>query len=438
MWKHDYLRYMACALVLVSLMGVLPAAAAETGRIAFMSTRDGTWAVYAMNPDASATARLTFGDDRDCERHGRRTVRESAFVSDRDGTAPEIYVMNADGSGADPSDRERGMGRDTGMVSRRRPDRVCVRSRRRWRHLCHERRWNRPDQPDRRRRLGSEIEPAWSPDGSRIAFTSDRDGDAEVFVMNADGTHQAQLTENDEWDGAAAWSPDGSRIAFKSDRDGNDEVYVMNADGAGQTRLTVNPGTDSAPAWSPDGTRIAFESDRDENVDLYVMNADGSGQARLTTDAAYRRDARVVGVTAVEPSPPAVSGVTVPSGPVAVRGPVSATATITDAGNAGRRTAIWAWGDGVTSTGTVAGASVAGTHAYSSVGVYRVTVTVTDNGGGSGTATAPAFVVAYDPSSKYVSGGGWIASPAGAYLADPALTGPAAFGFTAKDLDRFR
>ncbi len=61
-----------------------------------------------------------------------------------------------------------------------------------------------------------------------------------------------------------------------------------------------------------------------------------------------------------------------------------------------------------------------------------MTVTVTDDGGGSGTATAPAFVVAYDPSSKYVSGGGWIASPAGAYLADPALTGPAAFGFTAK------
>ncbi len=66
MW-NNYLRYVACALVLVSLMGVLPAAAAETGRIAFMSTRDGTWAVYAMNPDASATARLTFGDDRDCE-----------------------------------------------------------------------------------------------------------------------------------------------------------------------------------------------------------------------------------------------------------------------------------------------------------------------------------------------------------------------------------
>ncbi len=89
---------MAFALLLFGLLGVLPAAA-ETGRIAFMSTRDGTWAVYAMSQDASARTRLTFGDDRDCAPAWSPDGARIAFVSYRDGSAPEIYAMSADGSG---------------------------------------------------------------------------------------------------------------------------------------------------------------------------------------------------------------------------------------------------------------------------------------------------------------------------------------------------
>ena len=129
-------------------------------------------------------------------------------------------------------------------------------------------------------------DPASSPDGSQIAFTSDRDGNPQIYMMNADGSGQTRLTNNTAYDERPAWSPHGSRIAFTSSRDGNDEIYAMNADGSGQTRLTNNSSPDFDPAWSPDGSKIAFESDRDGNMEVYVMNADGSGQTRLTNNPA--------------------------------------------------------------------------------------------------------------------------------------------------------
>ena len=128
--------------------------------------------------------------------------------------------------------------------------------------------------------------PVWSPDGRRIAFDSKRDGNWEVYVMNADGTGVTRLTFNDAVDGSPSWSPDGRRIAFDSKRDGNLEIYVMNADGSGVTRLTHNPADDGYPSWSPDGRRIAFDSKRDGNREIYVMNADRSGVTRLTYNGA--------------------------------------------------------------------------------------------------------------------------------------------------------
>ena len=125
-----------------------------------------------------------------------------------------------------------------------------------------------------------------SPDGDvvsasgRIAFYSDRDGDREIYVMNADGSGLEQLTDNDSSDRFPAWSPDGGRIMFVSDRDNNVEmydIYVMNADGSGVEQLTDGC-SNSSPAWSPDGDRIAYVS----RGDIYVMDADGSGVVQLT------------------------------------------------------------------------------------------------------------------------------------------------------------
>ena len=131
--------------------------------------------------------------------------------------------------------------------------------------------------------LGPASDPAWSPDGQMIAFVRLNPGLGEpIYVVRADGSRLRNLTPKPVGDYAdPAWSPDGRKIAFVNDRDGNSEVYVMNANGNGQRNLTRNPAFDADPAWSPDGRKIAFVSNRDGNYGVYVMNADGSGQRRL-------------------------------------------------------------------------------------------------------------------------------------------------------------
>ena len=115
----------------------------------------------------------------------------------------------------------------------------------------------------------------------QIVFTSNRDGNDEIYVMNPDGSGQTRLTNNPTIDWNPSWSPDGTKIVFISDRDrshGDFQIYVMNADGSGVVRLTNNPGWDVEPSWSPDGTKIVFSR---EGV-IHVMNADGTGVTELT------------------------------------------------------------------------------------------------------------------------------------------------------------
>ena len=124
--------------------------------------------------------------------------------------------------------------------------------------------------------------PAWSPDGTQIAFTSDRTFDVEIFVMDADGGNVQQLTDNSGEDWQPDWSPDGQRIAFASQVSGDFEISVMDADGGNVQQLTASPGHDWGPVWSPDGQRIAFASDRTGNFEVYVMDADGGNVQQLT------------------------------------------------------------------------------------------------------------------------------------------------------------
>jgi TolB protein len=144
-----------------------------------------------------------------------------------------------------------------------------------------------PDGSGQQRLTSFGADPAWSPDGARIAFVSNG-----LYVMNADGSNQTQIVADQGDISGPAWSPDGARIVFAADRGvGDHAIHVVNVDGLGLQQLTSVAVTDAvdeiAPAWSPDGARIAFvryvNGYGKSPVDIYTMNADGSGEQQITT-----------------------------------------------------------------------------------------------------------------------------------------------------------
>ncbi len=136
-------------------------------------------------------------------------------------------------------------------------------------------------------------QPALPGKNGKIAFSSNRDGDFDVWTVDASGLYPLQLTNAPGFDGQPAYSPNGTKIAFQSSRDfpttqtgtGIFELYVMNADGTNPVRLTSNSAADFEPVWSPEGQKLAFYSDRDGDFEIYVMNADGTNVVQLTSNA---------------------------------------------------------------------------------------------------------------------------------------------------------
>jgi Tol biopolymer transport system component len=130
---------------------------------------------------------------------------------------------------------------------------------------------------------GDDRAPVYSPDGTRILFDSTRDGNTEIYVMNADGSVERRLTNDAGEDWGASWSPDGTLVSFNSNRSGDMEIYVMHADGSSVTQVTSDRSTYTSPTWSPDGSRIAYTArPGDDPGQIWSVNVDGSDPQNLS------------------------------------------------------------------------------------------------------------------------------------------------------------
>lgn len=269
--------------------------------IVFASPRDGDSELYAIRPDGSDLRRLTSNRTEDFFPVLSPDGTKIAFVSSRDGD-DDIYVMNRDGSRLRQLTRN-SLTKDGAPIQDEAPSwspdgkRIAFASNRLGQFELYVMAASGTG-VRRLTRTGAQVTdtiPAWSPDGKLIAFASDRVSpfNTEIYVIRPDRTGLKRLTFTGGSDGEfgddsmPAWSRDGSRIAFVSNRDQQNEIYVMAADGSGQRRVLSRPGTDDLlPRFSPDGTRLVFWSTAFEvEPALFTTGVDGSDPRRLEEGA---------------------------------------------------------------------------------------------------------------------------------------------------------
>ena len=261
------LRWTAVLLVAAATLGACGSSSENAGSghnlISFAGNQDGDWDLYVADLEDGLIRRLTNNNAYDTgvvwSPAGNRYVLVTEYLA---GEIQELEVAGEDGS-MESVRQEVTQDRELVLIE---PDGTPV--------------WLTDNG-------FSDQNPAWSPDGSQIAFVSDRTGhwDFEIHVMDADGSNVRQLTTSPGDDWQPSWSPDGKQIVFASVRDGNWEIYVMDTDGSNVRRLTSRPGMDWTPEWSPDGKQIAFASKETDLWQIYVMNADGSSVEQLTDDS---------------------------------------------------------------------------------------------------------------------------------------------------------
>jgi Tol biopolymer transport system component len=262
--------------------------------ILFVSNRDGNDEIYAMNEDGTNIVRLTYNTVPDGRASWSANGQLIAFASGQPGSR-DIYVMNANGHGLRNITNTPNADEDWPEWSPK-SNKVIFSSNRDGNHEIYLTDLDQEEVVRLTFRSQDDKWPSFSPDGEKIAFQSNLGGTAgtDVFTMDVDGSNVTQLTFANALDQMPTWSPDGSQIAFLSSRDGNPEVYVMNADGTNQTRLTNTPAIDARPCWSRETGKIVFTSGRDFSLpstnpkfEIYIMNSDGTGATRLTNNNVY-------------------------------------------------------------------------------------------------------------------------------------------------------
>ena len=311
MQRRDTFAHLILAIVVVVGLTLLMVVVDAQAKIVFSSDRDGNWEIYVMDADGGNQRRLTNNPGRDRSPSWSPDGKRIVFVSNKDGhvrndrPTAEIYVMDADGGNqrnlTNNPDRDISPswspdGKRIAFVS----DRAVDGGEAVHNYEIYVMDADGGNLQRLTNNLTEDEYPSWSPDGKRIAFSARRDGHFEnelgityeIYVMDTDGENEQRLTENRNNDWNPSWSPDGKRIAFMSDRKGDAvsfDIYIMNADGGNQQKLTNNRGWDGSPSWSPDGKRIAFMSYRDRNrvghnTEIYVMDADGGNLQNLTNN----------------------------------------------------------------------------------------------------------------------------------------------------------
>lgn len=314
--------------VVLAIGAAAPAQAAfpgTNGRISFSSEGD----IWSASPDGSGLRNLTQTPDAD--------EAQSVFSPDgsriayrrrpAEGAAYQLYVMTADG-GAQTRVSHSTVNETQPAFT---PDGARLIYRRTVVGDPAGEVWSvRLDGTDARQLVDTpgfdERYPVSSPDGTRLAFTSNRDGQYELYVSAADGSAPVRLTTDPGYDSAPTWSPDGRRFAFERgdelDADTTKDIWTMAADGSGQTRLTPDDAfVDEGPAFSPDGEQIAFTSSRDGNYEPYRMNADGSGAAPVVVRPATKEESLDWQPVPASPPPPPSCFCQVPAPPPVVTPP---------------------------------------------------------------------------------------------------------------------
>ena len=261
------------------------------GTIIYQTDQDGTFEIYAVDPDSGEITRLTNNSSNDVSPAyipgadmigfvSDRTPGWNLFQMDRAGdsddaiTNDETLILDYPNWSPDGKQIALSMAKDCNP-----PASQCY-----YDIYTMNADWTNIQQLTDTPGPDSEWVPTWSPDGQKILFASDRDGDSEVYVMNRDGSNVKQLTDNSGYDGNPSWSPDGKMIVFDTDRDGVSDwdIYIMDANGKNLQVITANTTSDFDASFSPDGKRLVYLSNSDGDNEIMIIDIDGENQKRLT------------------------------------------------------------------------------------------------------------------------------------------------------------
>jgi len=263
----------------------------STGRIAFLSDRDGDdFDIYTIKPNGDDLRQVTDNSASEYSIVWSPDNSRIAFSSDIDGNY-EVYTIKPDGTDLQrvtnhsAEDGVRGWSQDGKLAlwSGRNGDDFEI-------YTVDPNGENLQQVTDN---SINDISPVWSPDGSRIAYgatTADNNSDYRTDVIRTigpDGNKKELVTQNTDQNEYPHWSPDGSQIVFMSDRsEHGEEIYVIDSDGSNVQRLTNTNESNWLPYWSPGGSRIAFTSERDGSTDIYTITPSGNDVKRVTNTSA--------------------------------------------------------------------------------------------------------------------------------------------------------